>query len=324
MRLILSVLLLTLAPLAAPVHAQGYPERPVTLVVPFAAGGPSDAIGRVIAQRMSRELKQQIVIENVAGVGGTLGSARVVKAAPDGYTLLINDLALPSAPLLKRNLTFNVRADLVPVGVLNTGPMVLIARRTLGIASVGDLAARMKGDSTPLNLGHSGIGSNSHMCGLLLQASIGAKVTEVAYRGAGPAMNDLVGGTLDIMCEQTATALPQVQGGSVVALAVTSAARLPALPSVPTMIEAGHAGFEFVLWHGLYAPSGTPKPIIDVLSQAMNASLDDPEIRARYAEMGRSELPPDARTPAAHAARLEAEIERLRGLLEGAGVKPQE
>lgn len=324
MRPVFAALIMMLVALATPADAEDYPNRPVTLVVPFAAGGPSDAIGRVLAQRMSRELKQQIVIENVSGVGGALGSARVAKAAADGYTLLINDLALPSAPLLKRTLAFNVRTDFAPIGVLNTGPMVLIARSTLGIASIADLARRMKSDSAPLNLGHSGIGSNSHMCGLLLQASLGAKVTEVAYRGAGPAMNDLVGGTLDIMCEQTATALPQVQGGSVVALAVTSAARLPALPAAPTMIESGYAGFEFVLWHGLYAPAGTPKAVIDVLSQAMNASLEDPEIRTRYAEMGRSELPPEARTPAAHAARLEAEIERLRALLEGAGVKPQE
>ncbi|MDX2203104.1 MAG: tripartite tricarboxylate transporter substrate-binding protein [Hyphomicrobiaceae bacterium] len=319
-----AVLLLLLSVLLPGAHAQTYPERPVTLVVPFAAGGPSDAIARVLAQRMSQDLKQQIVVENVAGVGGTLGSARVAKAAPDGYTLLINDLALPSAPLLKRNLTFNVRTDLAPIGVLNTGPMVLIARRTLGIASIGELSRRMQADQAPLNLGHSGVGSNSHMCGLLLQASIGAKVTEVAYRGAGPAMNDLVGGTLDIMCEQTATALPQVQGGSIVALAVTSAQRLPPLSDVPTMIEAGHPAFHFVLWHGLYAPAGTPQPVIDTLSRALNASLDDAEIRKRYADMGRSELPAQERTPAAHKARLEAEIERLRGLLQSAGVKPQD
>lgn len=324
MRLIAALILITLSLVCGPALAQTYPERPVTLVVPFAAGGPSDAIARVLAQRMSQELKQQIVVENVAGVGGTLGSARVAKAAPDGYTILINDLALPSAPLLKRNLTFDVRTDLAPIGVLNTGPMVLIARRTLGITSIEQLAARMRTDPAPLNLGHSGIGSNSHMCGLLLQASIGAKVTEVAYRGAGPAMNDLVGGTLDIMCEQTATALPQVQGGSVAAIAVTSAERLAALPAAPTMIEAGYPKFNFVLWHGLYAPAATPKGVVDTLAAALQASLDDPDIAKRYAEMGRSALASADRTPAAHKQRLEAEIDRLRTLLESAGVKPQE
>lgn len=301
-----------------------YPERPITLVVPFAAGGPTDAIARLAAQQMSLVLKQSFVIENVSGVGGALGSARVAKAAGDGYTLLINDLALPSAPLLKRTTPFNVTTDFVPIGVLNTGPMVLIARSTIGFSSMQDLVARMKSGPTPLNLGHSGVGSNSHMCGLLLQSATGAKVTEVAYRGAAPAMNDLVAGTLDIMCEQTATAIPQIEGGSVVPLAVTAPARLASLPKVPTMAEAGLQAFVFELWHGLYAPKGTPEEIVNRINAAMNASLDEPAVAKRYAEMGRSPLPSTLRTPEAHRARLKAETTRLRELLEGAGVKPQD
>lgn len=324
MRFLLTALLAFTCCVHAQVARAEYPDRPITLVVPFAAGGPTDAIARLLAQQMSVELKQSFVIENVSGVGGALGSARVAKASGDGYTLLINDLALPSAPLLKRTTPFNVSTDFVPIGVLNTGPMVLIARSSIGFASMQELIARLKTGPTPLNLGHSGIGSNSHMCGLLLQSATGVKVTEVAYRGAAPAMNDLVAGTLDIMCEQTATAIPQIEGGAVSPLAVTAPERLASLPKVPTMAEAGLSGFVFELWHGLYAPKGTPDEVVRRLNTALNASLDAPAVAKRYAEMGRSPLAPTLRTPEAHRERLKAEATRLRALLEGAGVKPQD
>jgi tripartite-type tricarboxylate transporter receptor subunit TctC len=299
-----------------------FPERPLTLIVPFAAGGPTDALARVLGQRMSEELKQQVVVENVGGASSILGSARASKAAPDGYTILINDLALPSASALKSNLPFDVRADFVALGLINGGPMVLIGRKSLQADTAQQLFAKIRTEKDNIKLGHGGTGTNSHMCGLLIQRALGVTVTAVSYRGTGPAMNDLIGGTLDIICDQSSTAIPQIQAGNVVAHGVTSATRVSAIPDVPTLAEAGLAGFDFVIWHGLYAPNGTPDAIVQILNRALNVSLDDPAIRKRYAEMGRTEFTTDQRTPAAHKARLNAEIERLRKLLQDAGTTP--
>ena len=290
------------------------------MVVPFAAGGPTDAIARLLAQRMSEALKQQIIIENVGGAGSVLGTARVAKAAPDGYTILINDLALPSAPLLRSNLPFDVWTDLIPLGLINAGPMVLISRKSLRAETAGQLFTMIRTEKDNIKLGHGGTGSNSHMCGLLIQQALGVVVTGVPYRGTGPAMTDLLGGTLDILCEQSPTAIPQARGGTVTAHGVTSATRISNLPNVPTLAEAGLAGFDFVVWHGLYAPNGTPEAIVKTLNRALNISLTDPAIRQRYAEMGRMEFSLDQRTPGAHKGRLDAEIVRLRKLLEGAGI----
>src|SRR5262245_12204438 len=216
-----------------------FPERSITLIVPFAAGGPTDALARVLGQRMSEELKQRIVIENVGGASSIVGTARAVKAAADGYTILINDLALASAPALKSNLSFDVRADLVPLGLINGGPMLLIGRRSLQVDTPAQLFARIKTERDNIKLGHGGIGTNSHMCGLLIQRALGVTVTLVSYRGTAPAMNDLLGGTLDIICDQSTTAIPQVQAGNVVAHGVTSQARIGSIPDVPTLAEAG-------------------------------------------------------------------------------------
>ena len=291
--------------------------------MPFAAGGPTDALARLLGQRMSEELKQPIVVENVGGAASVLGTARAAKAAPNGYTILINDLALPSAPMLKSNLPFDVRADFVPLGLINAGPKVLIGRKSLQADTAEQLFKKIKTDKADIKLGHGGIGTNSHMCGLLVQRALGVTVTSVAYRGTGPAMNDLVAGTLDIICDQSTTAIPQVQAASVVAYGVTSTTRIAAIPDVPTLAEVGLTGFDFVIWHGLYAPKGTPDEVVQGLNRALNSSLDDPAIRKRYAEMGRTEFAADQRTPVAHKARLDAEVQRLRRLLHGAGFTPE-
>src|SRR5215475_11736661 len=278
-----------------------------------AAAGPADG----------EELKQPIVVENVGGAASVLGTARAAKAAPNGYTILINDLALPSAPMLKSNLPFDVRADFVPLGLINAGPKVLIGRKSLQADTAEQLFKKIKTDKADIKLGHGGIGTNSHMCGLLVQRALGVTVTSVAYRGTGPAMNDLVAGTLDIICDQSTTAIPQVQAASVVAYGVTSTTRIAAIPDVPTLAEVGLTGFDFVIWHGLYAPKGTPDEVVQGLNRALNSSLDDPAIRKRYAEMGRTEFAADQRTPVAHKARLDAEVQRLRRLLHGAGFTPE-
>src|SRR6476619_2477254 len=274
-----------------------FPERAITLIVPFAAGGPTDALARLLGQRMSEVIKQTVIIENVGGAGSMLGTARAAKAPPDGYTILINDLALPSAPYLRKSLPINVRTDLTPIGLINAGPLILIARKSMRADTAAQVLALFKAEQTNIKFGHG---------------------------GTGPAMNDLLVGTLDILCEQSQTALPQVLGDKVTAYGVTSTARITSIPNVPTLAEAGLTGFDFLVWHGLYAPKGTPDAIVEALNRALNSSLDDPTIRQRYVEMGRIEFPLDQRTPTAHKARLNSEIDRLGKLLEAAGIKPEE
>jgi tripartite-type tricarboxylate transporter receptor subunit TctC len=318
------VCLMCLALIATGVPASAeFPERPIILIVPFAAGGPTDALARVLVQRMSMELKQPIVIENVGGAASVLGSARAAKAAPDGYTILINDLALPAAPALRSNLPFDVRADFVPLGLINAGPLVLVGRKSLQADTAQQLFAKIKAEKTNIRLAHGGSGTNSHLCGLLLQRALGVTVTEVPYRGTGPAITDLLAGSLDLVCDQSTTAIPLVQAGNVTAYGVTSLARVSAVPDMPTLAEAGLPGFDFVIWHGLYAPKGTPEAIVNSLNRALNVSLADPTIRTHYAQMGRTEFGEDQRSPAAHKARLEADIERLQTLLQHAGDSPQ-
>jgi len=217
-----------------------------------------------------------------------------------------------------------VRTDLTPIGLINAGPLILIARKSMRADTAAQVLALFKAEQTNIKFGHGGTGTNSHMCGLLIQQALGVTFTSVPYRGTGPAMNDLLGGTLDILCEQSQTALPQVLGDKVTAYGVTSTARITSIPNVPTLAEAGLTGFDFLVWHGLYAPKGTPDAIVEALNRALNASLDDPTTRQRYAEMGRIEFPLDQRTPTAHKARLNSEIDRLGKLLEAAGIKPEE
>ena len=316
----LSLLALTAA--ALPAAAQTYPTRNITLIVPFAAGGPSDAIARLLGQSMSATLKGQIVIENVAGAGGTAGAARVAKAEPDGHTLLIAHVALPAAASLYKSLPYDTLRDFEPLGLVNYGPMVLTTKKDLPVANAGDLFARLK-SGTATTLAHAGIGSNAHLCGLLLQQALGAKVTEVAYRGTGPAMNDLVGGQVDALCDQSTNAVPQVQGNTIKAYGVTSKARLDVIASVPTMQEAGLPDFEFVIWHGLYAPKGTPQDVVKTLNQALQVALDDDTIKARFAGVGTQVFGPSERSPQAHQERFRKEVATWKEVINKLGVQKQ-
>lgn len=297
-----------LALFAGAASAQDYPTRPITLIVPFAAGGPSDAIARLIGQPMSTALGQQVVIESAAGAGGTLGAARVARAEPDGYTVLIHHVALAAGASLYDNLAYDTATAFVPLGLINRGPMVLLTRQDFEAADAAALLARMKESGGEVTVGHAGVGSNSHLCALLLQRALGTEFTLVAYKGTGPAMNDLMGGQLDILCDQSTTAIPQITGGMVKGYAVSSAERLPALKDLPTLREAGLADFDFTIWHGLYAPAGTPGPVVAKLNAALRSALDDPALQARFAEVGTEVFPEDERAPAAHEARLKAEI----------------
>ncbi|SMO97531.1 tripartite tricarboxylate transporter substrate-binding protein [Paracoccus laeviglucosivorans] len=295
--------------------AQTYPERPINLVVPFAAGGPSDAIGRLVGQSMSGTLGQQLIVESVGGAGGTLGAARVAHADPDGYTLLIAHVSLAAGASLYPNLTYDTATAFAPVGMINQGPMVLLARKDFDAKDAGDLIQKMRDGGEDISLGHAGVGSNSHLCAVLLQEAMGAKFTLAAYQGTGPAMNDLMAGTIDVMCDQSTTSIPQIQGGTVKGYAVTSAERMEALKDLPTMQETGLDGFDFTIWHGLYAPAGTPSEIVNALNAALQVALDDQKIRDRFAAVGTSTLPADQRSPEAHDAKLQLEIKTWQQLL---------
>lgn len=311
-----------LAALAAPhaAAAQGYPARPITLVVPFTAGGPTDTIARLVGQSMSTTLGQPVVIENVAGAGGTVGAARTAKAEPDGHTLLIAHVALPASASLYRTLPYDTATAFEPLGLVNVGPMALAARKDYPAADVTALLAKLQQDGPKTTMAHAGIGSNSHLCGLLLQQALGAKVTEVAYRGTGPAMNDLMGGQVDLLCDQTTNAVPQIDAKTVRGYAVTSARRLDVLGDLPTLQEAGLPGFDFVIWHALYAPKGTPAPIVAALNAALRVAVADATIRSRFAAVGTDVYPEAELTPEAHRARFLREIATWREVVAKSGV----
>ncbi|MCZ8104418.1 MAG: tripartite tricarboxylate transporter substrate-binding protein [Burkholderiales bacterium] len=319
-----AVLALAAALLAAsPASAQTYPDKAITMVVPYAAGGPSDVIGRLIGQHMSATLGQQVVIENVAGAGGTTGAARVAKASPDGYTLLIHHVALAAGASLYQKLAYDTATAFQPIGLVNTGPFVLTSKLGFDAADGKALLAKLKAEGPKINVAHAGIGSGSHLCGLMLTQALGTSFTYVAYRGTGPAMNDLVGGQVDLLCDQTTNAIPQVNGGKVKAYAVTAPRRIDQLPNLPTVAELGIDGFDVAVWHALYAPAGTPKPVVDKLHGALQAALADATIQARFTELGTVLFPADRRSPDALAAHLKGELARWNEAITKAGVKAE-
>lgn len=302
--------------------AQTFPQRPITLVVPFAAGGPSDAIARLVGQSMSATLGQQVVVENVAGAGGTVGAARVAKAEPDGHTLLIAHVSLPASASLYKSLPYDTATAFETVGLVNFGPMALAARKAFPAGNAKEFLAKLKEGGKGITLAHAGIGSNAYLCGLLLEQALDTRFTQVAYRGTGPAMNDLVAGQVDALCDQSTNAVPQIAAGTVKGFAVTSAGRLDAAKELPTLREAGLTGFEFVIWHGLYAPKDTPKATVAALNAALKTALADPTIRQRFAAVGTDIFPQGEQTPDTHRARFMREIATWKDTIAKAGIVP--
>lgn len=300
-----------------------YPARPVTLVVAFAPGGPSDTTGRVVAEALSARLRQRFVVENVSGAGSTIGSARVARSAPDGYTLLLNHLALPGGAALYDNLPYDTATAFAPIGLINYGPLVLVGRPNLPAADAPALLAWMRAQGERVNMGHSGIGSAVHLCSLMIQHRLGVTFNDIGYRGSAPAMQDMVAGRVDTICDLSTSALAQVRGGAARAFAVTTRGRLDALPDVPAFAEAGFPGFELLLWNAIYAPAGTPRPIIERLNAALRDTLKDPGIRERFATFGTEIFPAAEQTPEAADARLQAELVAIRDLVRAMGVQPQ-
>jgi tripartite-type tricarboxylate transporter receptor subunit TctC len=272
--------------LAGDATAQSFPNRHLTMVVPFAAGGPTDVLARHLGQAMGATLNQQIVIENVNGAGGTIGTARVAKAQPDGYTVLLMHIGIATAPALYRKLPYDAITDLEPIGRVADVPMTLVATKALPPNSLTEFLTYAKANKDKLNYANAGVGSSSHLCGLLFMNKIGMSFNSVPYKGNGPAMTDLLGGQVDIMCDQTTNTTEQIRGGSVKVFGVTSKSRLPTMPDVPTLDEQGLGGFEVVAWYGLWAPKGTPKPVLDTLNHALQTAIADPTFRSRMADLG--------------------------------------
>jgi tripartite-type tricarboxylate transporter receptor subunit TctC len=298
-----------------------YPEKPVTIVVPFAAGGPTDRVARDLGDVLRRQLKQPVIIENVGGAGGTLGAAKVAKAAPDGYTVLLHHIGMATAPVLYRKLSFDTLGDFEYLGMVNEVPMTLIGRKTLPANNMAELMQWIGANKGRINLANAGLGAASQLCGLLFQQAVKVTMTTVPYKGTAPAMTDLLGGQVDLMCDQTTNTSQQIEAGKVKAYAVSTAKRLtsPALARLPTLAESGFKGFNVSVWHGLYAPKGTPQQAIDTLNAALRAALKDPEFIRRQEALG-AVIITDARlSPAEHRRFVQAEIDRWGPTIKAAG-----
>ena len=303
-----------------PAMAQNYPTRSITMIVPFAAGGPTDTVARVLSQAMGKALGQTIVIENLGGAGGTLAAARAAKAAPDGYTIFINHLGQATAPSLYKKLPYDPVADFAPIGLATDATIVMVARTDLPANTLAELIGYVKQHKDTVSMGHAGVGAVSHLCEMLFMSAIDTELTMVAYRGTAPAMTDLLGGQIELICDQATSAISNIKAGKVKAYTVTTPTRIASLPDVQTSVEAGLPVLQVSVWHGLYAPKGTPQPIIDRLVAALQASLDDPALKARFADLATEPVGKDRATPEALASLLKAEMDKWGPIIKKAGV----
>jgi tripartite-type tricarboxylate transporter receptor subunit TctC len=303
---------------ATAAHAQ-YPTKPITMIVPFSAGGPTDTVARSLAAAMQTHLKQTVIVENVGGAGGTLGAEKVARAPNDGYTVLLHHIGMSTAPALYRALRFKPTEDFEPIGEVADVPMTLIGRANLAPNNFKELLAYVKQNKEKVNYGNAGLGSASHLCGLLFMSTIEVDMTTVPYKGTGPAMNDLLGGTLDLMCDQTTNTTSQIKGGKVKAYGVTTAKRVPSLNNLPTLQEEGLKGFEVAVWHAVYAPKGTPKAVQDKLVEALQVALKDPGLKTRFADLGTEPVGPDRANPEYLRKHLQSEINKWGPIIKKAG-----
>ncbi len=287
--------------------------------MPFSAGGSTDTIGRLIAEPMTRNLGQQVIVENIGGAGGTLGAGRAARTTPDGYTLLLHHIGLASSVGLYRKLPYDTATAFAPIGLVTDVPMTIVARADFPANSVGELLAYIRANKDQVVFAHAGVGSVSHLCGLLLMQALGTKMTSVGYKGSGPAMTDLLGGQVDMTCDQTTNTMGHIRSGKIKAYAVTTKERLSSLPDLPTLDEAGLEGFEVTAWHGLYAPKGTPQEVVDKLVVALQVALEDPKVVERFADLGTEPVPQERATPAALEQHLQAEIVKWKPIIQAAG-----
>ena len=309
----------TLLAVLGPAFAQDYPSRPITMLVPFAAGGPTDTVARLTAQAMSKTLGQQVIIENAPGAGGTIASTRAARATPDGYTLLIHHVGLSTAATLYRKLPYDTKTAFAPIGLVTDAPMTIIGRADLKPNSLQELIAYMREQGDKVTYANSGLGAASHLCGMLFMTAIQKQVTTVPYKGNGPIMNDLLGKQIDLTCDQATNTTGPITSKQVKAYAITTKARLKSLPDLPTADEAGLKGFELGVWHGIYAPKGTPAEIVKKLSAALKIALKDPIVIARFNDINTEPVSEDNATPEALQKKLLSEVDRWAPIIKAAG-----
>jgi len=301
-------------------QAQPYPNKPITLVVPFAAGGPTDVVARMMAIPMGKSLGQSVVVENVNGAGGTVGATKVARAAPNGYTIFLHHMGMSTSPALYKKLSFDPLTDFEYIGQVLDVPMTLIARKDIPANNLQELIAYIKANESKVSLADAGLGAVSNLCGLMFKSAIGININTIPYKGTGPAMNDLLGGQVDILCDQTTQTVPMIKDGRVKVFGATTLKRLAALPNVPTLDEQGLKGFEVKVWHGMYAPKGTPAPVLAQINTALRAAMAEPTIKQRLAELS-SEIPTaDKMTPKGLEDHLKAEINKWGPVIRKAGV----
>jgi tripartite-type tricarboxylate transporter receptor subunit TctC len=310
---------LVISAAAAVAAAQQYPTRSVNMLVPYAAGGPTDTVARVVAQYMTKPMGQTVIVENRPSAGGILAPEAVKNAKPDGYTILIHHIGMATTPILYRKLRFDPLADFEYIGLINEVPMTIIANEKVPAKSLQEFLSYLKANKDKVSYANAGIGAASHLCGMLFMSATQLDLLTVPYKGTGPAMNDLLGGQVTFMCDQTTTTTSQIRSGKVKVYGITSAKRVPSLPDVPTLQEQGLKGAEVGIWHGLYAPKGTPKPVLDKLVSSMQAALADAEVLKRFADLGAVTYPKDRQTPAALQAHLKAEMAKWGPLIKKAG-----
>jgi tripartite-type tricarboxylate transporter receptor subunit TctC len=324
MKKIISLSLLTVAALTQTTFAAEFPikDKPVTIVVPFAAGGPTDRVARDLAEAMRKPLGATVVVENVAGAGGTIAANKVAKSSQDGHTILLHHIGMATSPTLYRKLPYNTIDDFEYLGMVNEVPMTLIGRPTLSANNFKELQDWIKQSKGTINLGNAGLGAASHLCGLLFQSALQVDMTTVPYKGTAPAMNDLMGGQIDLLCDQTTNTTSQIEGKTVKAFAVTTNKRLttPALKNLPTLQESGLKGFEVTIWHGLYAPKGTPSDVSAKLNNAIKAALKNPEFIKKQEALGAIVVNDKRINSAEHKRFVADEIAKWGPIIQAAGV----
>jgi tripartite-type tricarboxylate transporter receptor subunit TctC len=320
MKITLRLALSALAWACTAAHAQNFPTRPITLVVPFAAGGPTDVVARMMAIPMGKTLGQSVVVENVNGAGGTVGATKVARSAPNGYTIFLHHMGMATSPALYKKLSFDPLADFEYIGQVLDVPMTLIARKDIPANNLQELIAYIKANEKKVSLADAGLGAVSNLCGLMFKSAIGVNINTIPYKGTGPAMNDLLGGQVDVLCDQTTQTVPMIKDGRVKVFGVTTLKRLAALPNVPTLDEQGLKGFEVKVWHGMYAPKGTPAPVLTQINNAMRSAMAEPSIVQRLGELS-SEIPTaDKMTSKGLEDHLKAEINKWGPVIRKAGV----
>ena len=314
------VALAAFAAITVPAAAQEYPARPIALYVPFAAGGPTDTVARMLGVAMTKTLKQSIIVENIVGAGGTIAPTKLKASPPDGYSLLIAHIGMSTAPALYKTLPFKPLEDFEFIGQVADVPMTLIGKQDLPAKDLKELIAYVKANKDKVSFANAGVGSASHLCGLLFMNAIETDLTTIPYKGTAPALNDILGGQVDILCDQTTNTTPYIKANRVKAYGTTSKTRVEALKELPPLAEAGLPGFEVVVWHGVYAPKGTPKPVIDKLVAALQAGIQDPAFVQRMNDLGGQVVSQEKATPEGLRVQLKSEIDRWTPIIRKAGV----